>query len=86
MVENQKFGNTPFLHITDELIKMIENDDISEIKRLLDIYELAGQRGITKEQDLLLSNYRSSMPQNWDWKENNVNPLFRHEIVGIVNR
>ena len=63
---------------------MIEKKDISELEQLLRIYELAGQRGITKEQDLLLSDYRSSMPENWNWRDENVNPILRHEIVGII--
>jgi hypothetical protein len=74
----------PVKYIVDELIVMIENEDISELEKLLEIYELAGQRGITKEQDLLLSEYRSSMPENWNWREENVNPIIRHEIVGIT--
>ena len=73
----------PANYIVDELIKMIEKRDISNLEKLLDIYEFAGQRGITKVEDLLLSEYKSSMPENWDWKDKNVNPLFRHEFVGI---
>jgi hypothetical protein len=69
--------------IVNELILMIENEDISELDRLLNIYEKAGQRGITKEQDNLLSDFKSSMPCNWDWRDKNVNPLARHEAVGI---
>jgi hypothetical protein len=74
----------PAKFIVEELIVMIEKEDISELQQLLKIYELAGQRGITKEQDLLLSDYRSSMPENWNWREENVNPIIRHEIVGIT--
>jgi len=74
----------PAKFIVEELIVMIEKEDISELEQLLKIYELAGQRGITKEQDLLLSDYRSSMPENWNWREENVNPIIRHEIVGIT--
>jgi len=73
----------PVKYIIEELIKMIKNEDISELEKLLNIYELAGQRGITKEQDLLLSEYRSSMPANWNWRDDMVNPTIRHEIVGI---
>ena len=32
---------------------MIEKRDISNLEKLLDIYEFAGQRGITKVEDLL---------------------------------
>jgi len=74
----------PAKFILEELIVMIEKEDISELEKLLKIYELAGQRGITKEQDLLLSDYQSSMPKNWNWREENVNPIIRHEIVGIT--
>jgi len=72
----------PAKFIVDELIKMIENENISELKKPLSIYKLAGQHGITKEQDLLLLEYRSSMPKGWNWKEKNVNPMIRYEIVG----
>ncbi len=74
----------PAKFIINELVLMIEKDDISELEILLNLYELAGQRGITKEQDLLLSDYRSSMPENWDWRKKNVNPFIRHEIAGII--
>ncbi|MCD8451442.1 hypothetical protein LNI90_05025 [Tenacibaculum dicentrarchi] len=74
----------PVKVIVEELIVMVEKEDISELEQLLKIYELAGQRGITKEQDLLLSDYRSSMPENWNWRKENVNPILRHEIVGIT--
>ena len=74
----------PAKYIVEELIKMIDNKDISELTKLLNIYESAGQRGITKEQDLLLSEYRSSMPKDWNWRKENTNPLYRHEIAGII--
>ena len=73
----------PAKFIVNELIKMVEMEDISYLGRLLEVYEFAGQRGITKEQDLLLSEYKSSMPKKWNWKQETVNPLIRHEIVGI---
>lgn len=75
----------PANYIVNELIKMIDNNNISEIDKLLSIYESAGQRGITKEQDLLLSKYKSTMPNDWNWRDKNVNPLYRHEIVGIIH-
>ena len=76
----------PAKYIVDELIEMIKINDISELDKLLNIYESAGQRGITNHQDQLLSEYRSSMPDNWNWKEENVNPLYRHEKVGIIHK
>jgi hypothetical protein len=56
----------PTKYIVDELILMIENEDISDLEKLLNIYRSAGQRGITKDQDLLLAEYKSSMPENWN--------------------
>lgn len=72
--------------IVNELISMVENEDISELDKLLDIYEEAGQRAITKEQDFLLSEFKSSMPKGWDWRDENINPLARHEAVGIYHK
>lgn len=73
----------PAKFIVNELIQMVEMKNISDLDKLLTVYETAGQRGITKKQDLLLSEYKSSMPKKWNWKEEIVNPLIRHEIVGI---
>src|SRR5690606_19245850 len=55
--------------IVDELIKMVDNSDISQLPRLLALYETVGQRSITKEQNILLTPYRSSMPNGWNWLE-----------------
>ncbi len=76
----------PAKFIVNELVLMINNNDISKLDELIYIYELAGQRGITKDQDLLLYDYRSSMPKDWNWKDKNANPLIRHEIVGIESK
>jgi hypothetical protein len=53
---------------------MISNGDATELDKLLKLYCAAGQRGITKEQDELLRNYRSCMPADWNWKDENVDP------------
>lgn len=75
----------PAAVIVNALIDMIENEDISDLDKLLDVYETAGQRGITKEQDSLLAEMKSTMPENWDWQDEDVNPLMRHEVVGIFH-
>jgi hypothetical protein len=64
---------------------MIRKKDISELDKLLDVYELAGQRSLTKEQDFKLKEFKTSMPKGWDWRANDVNPLERHHIVGIYH-
>ena len=71
--------------IVDEIIMMIKNKDLSMLDKLIDVYQKAGQRALTKDEDQLLSNYKSSMPDGWDWREENVNPLARHTIVGIIH-
>lgn len=69
--------------ITDELIKMAINKDLTGLLKILNIYEQAGQRGITKEQDNLLSKFKSKMPEGWDWRNEYVDPLARHKEIGI---
>jgi len=72
--------------IVDEIIIMIKRKDITMLDILLNIYCQAGQRALTKEEDQLLSHYKSSMPDGWDWKDKDVNPLARHAIVGIMHK
>jgi len=67
------------------MIEMVLKSDIRDLPRLLKVYELSGQRGITKEQDKLLTDYKSSMPHGWDWRKEDVDPLVRHRIVGIFH-
>jgi hypothetical protein len=75
----------PVKIIVDELIEMIRKKDISELDKLLDVYELAGQRSLTKEQDFKLKEFKTSMPKGWNWRAIDVNPLERHHIVGIYH-
>jgi len=69
--------------VVDEMIKMILQNDITDLKKLLKAYEQAGQRGVTKEQDKLLKEYRHHMPDGWDWRGENVDHLARYRKVGI---
>lgn len=71
--------------IVDELIEMVKSNDLSDMRKLLEIYNQAGQRGLTNEQNLLLSEYRSTMPLGWDWRHKDVDPLARHKFVGIIH-
>ena len=72
--------------IVDEIITMIKSKDLSMLDKLIEVYQEAGQRALTKEEDQLLSNYKSSMPIGWDWKNKNVDPLARHTLVGIIHK
>ena len=74
----------PAKFIIDEIISMILRNDITDLILLLKIYEKAGQRGITKAQDELLREYRNCMPNGWNWRNENVDPLARHRVVGIL--
>ncbi len=71
--------------IVEELTTMVLNKDLTALRRMLEIYQLAGQRSLTKEQNKLLDQYRSSMPPEWDWRLESVNPLARHTAVGIIH-
>lgn len=73
----------PAKFLVDELVKMIDNNDISQLPKLLELYEIAGQRSLTNEQNQLLTKYRTSMPDDWNWQGENADPLIRHTIVGI---
>lgn len=44
---------------------------------------MAGQRGVTKEQDKLLKVYWNRMPDGWNWRVKNVDPLARYKKIGI---
>lgn len=77
----------PVKVVVDEIINMILKKDISELLKLLNIYKLAGQRGITHEQNNILKiKFNSSMPENWNWKDKNVDPFARHRIVGLLEK
>lgn len=71
--------------IVAEIIQMILRKDVTDLRKLLNIYRLAGQRSLTKEQNKLLDKYRSSMPHGWDWRNENVDHLARHTAVGIIH-
>ena len=70
--------------IVEELIFMILKKDTTDLCKMLEIYKCAGQRALTKEQDKLLYKYRTSMPENWNWRLKDVNPLARYFEVGIL--
>ena len=75
----------PVKFIVDEIIKMILDKDVSQIEKLLTHYTNAGQRGLSDEEDKLLkTKYNCSMPQNWCWKNKNVNLFARYHAVGII--
>lgn len=71
--------------IVIELFEMVLKDDLTELDKLLDVYASAGQRGLSKEQDLLLKEYKASMPEEWDWRKSDVDPLARHNKLGIFH-
>ena len=69
--------------IVDELIKMIENNCFKGIDRLLELYEIAGQRPLTKDDNKLLDTMKSSMPDGWNWRDVDVDCFARYNAVGI---
>jgi hypothetical protein len=69
--------------IVDELIKMIESSCFKGIDRLLELYEIAGQRPLTKEDNKLLDTLKSSMPNGWNWRDADVDCFARYNAVDI---
>lgn len=69
--------------IVDELIKMIESNCFKDIDRLLELYEIAGQRPLTQEDNKLLDAMKSSMPDGWNWHDADVDCFARYNAVGI---
>jgi hypothetical protein len=70
--------------IVDEIIKMLTNEKLDELDTLLEVYQRGGQRRITPEEDKLLSKFKASMPDEWDWRAPDVDPLARYKKVGII--
>lgn len=70
--------------IVSEIISMLEERSLAGLDRLLDLYEEAGQIGVTKTQDELLSVYRASMPDGWNWRQPDADPFARYRAVGIL--
>lgn len=69
--------------IVKEILIMLKQRSLVGLEHLLHIYEIAGQLGVTKEQDARLSVYKASMPKDWDWRDPDVDPFARHHAVGI---
>jgi hypothetical protein len=69
--------------IVDELIKMIESNCFKDIDRLLELYEIAGQRPLTQEDNKLLYSMKSSMPDGWNWRDADVDCFARYNASGI---
>lgn len=76
----------PVKVIVDEIITMVAKRSITDLEMLLRLYERAGQIGITKKQNDLLKSLdlNSSMPENWNWRNDNVNLYARYEEAGIT--
>lgn len=74
----------PVKIIVDEIIKMLENNNLTDIDKLLNLYEKAGQCAVSKSEDKKLNFYKSSMPADWNWRDPNVDIYARYSAVGIV--
>lgn len=75
----------PTAVIIKEVISMLEFGSLDEIDRLLDMYQSAGQRGITAEENraLILCGLQSSMPAGWDWRSSDADPLARYKQANL---
>ena len=74
----------PVRVITQAVLEMIEQKDISDLSHLLDVYARAGQRYLTRDQDRIVSSrFRSTMPDGWNWRDVACDPLARYAECGI---
>lgn len=73
----------PVKVLVGELLKMIDSNCFKDIDRLLDLYEMAGQRPLTKEDDDSLYTMKYSMPEGWDWRAPDVDIFARYKAVNI---
>jgi hypothetical protein len=76
----------PTSFVVSELLVMLRNKNIDNLRTLIDLYVKAGQRPITKEEDELLNSngLKNRMPPNWNWKNSEVDVFARYKISGIA--
>jgi hypothetical protein len=73
----------PSGYVVNEIIKLIKANDLHDMNTLLALYEKAGQRALTKKQDEKLKPYKNKMPDGWDWRTPNADPMARYSAVGL---
>lgn len=69
--------------VVEEILKLLEKRDLTDLDQLLNVYMRAGQRWLTSQEDRLLSRFSSNMPKGWNWRSPDVDPLARYKEVGI---
>ncbi len=69
--------------IIQGIIKVLNCEGEENFDKLLALYIKAGQRAISKEQDNKLKKYIDCMPENWQWKTDDVDIFARYNAVGI---
>jgi len=73
----------PTSFFVNEIVLMIKDKDLRDLKKLILLYVEAGQHSLSTEENELLKQYNSSMPSHWNWRDFSANPLERYSTVGI---
>jgi hypothetical protein len=73
----------PSGYVVNEIIKLIKSNTLHDMTTLLALYEKAGQRALTREQDEKLKPYSDIMPDGWNWRDPNVDWKARYNAVGL---
>jgi hypothetical protein len=75
----------PTSYIVSELLTMLRERNIDDLSKLIDLYVSAGQRGLTKEEDNLLTSHglKNSMPPHWNWRNSSADIFCRYKILNI---
>ena len=75
----------PTSYIVSELLTMLRERNIDDLLKLIDLYVSAGQRGLTKEEDNLLTAHglKNSMPPHWNWRNGSADIFCRYKMLNI---
>lgn len=75
----------PAAYLIKEISQWIQKEKSSHLFKLLQLYELAGQVSVTKEEDesLKKAGLHCRMPEGWDWRKKGVDIYARYHKVGI---
>lgn len=74
----------PTKYVISEINKMLSLGDIKLARQLLERYEAAGQKFLSKKDEQAVSlHYRDTMPEKWDWKSTDCDLKARYKAAGI---
>lgn len=75
----------PVRYFVDEIIGLINREEISSFETLFAQYTKYGQVFLSNEDDLKLARYKFTMPEIYNWRDENHDPLIRYDLCGLKN-